>query len=113
MPTRQYKPTSAGRRFQSVLDFAEVTQKEPERGLLAPKQRTGGRNALGRLTSRHRGGGHKRRYRLVDLRRNKDVVPAQVAAIEYDPNRSARLALVYYRDGEKRYILAPGGLRVG
>jgi large subunit ribosomal protein L2 len=104
MATRQYKPTSAGRRFQSVLDFSELTDKEPERQLLAPRQRTGGRNALGRLTSRHRGGGHKRRYRLIDFRRDKELVPATVAAIEYDPNRSARLALLNYADGEKRYI---------
>jgi large subunit ribosomal protein L2 len=113
MPTRQYKPTSAGRRFQSVLDFSELTDKEPERRLLAPKRRSGGRNALGRMTSRHRGGGHKQRYRIIDFRRNKDLVPAKVAAIEYDPNRSARLALLHYVDGEKRYILAPVGLRVG
>jgi large subunit ribosomal protein L2 len=113
MAIRQYNPTSAGRRFQSVLDFAEITKKEPERRLLAPKQRTGGRNALGRITSRHRGGGHKRRYRIVDFRRDKDLVPAKVAAVEYDPNRSARLALLNYVDGEKRYILAPVGLRVG
>jgi len=113
MPTRQYKPTSAGRRFQSVLDFSEITKKEPERRLLAPKQRTGGRNALGRMTSRHRGGGHKKRYRVIDFRRNKDQVPAKVAAIEYDPNRSARLALLNYADGEKRYVLAPAGVRVG
>ncbi|MBI3783041.1 MAG: 50S ribosomal protein L2 [Deltaproteobacteria bacterium] len=113
MATRQYRPTSAGRRFQTVLDFSELTKKEPERHLLAPKKRSGGRNALGRLTSRHRGGGHKRRYRIVDFRRGKDLVPATVAALEYDPNRSARLALVTYVDGEKRYILAPVGLRVG
>jgi large subunit ribosomal protein L2 len=113
MAIRQYKPTSAGRRFQSVLDFAEITKKEPERRLLTPKQRTGGRNALGRITSRHRGGGHKRRYRIVDFRRDKDLVPARVAAVEYDPNRSARLALLNYVDGEKRYILAPVGLGIG
>ena len=113
MATRQYKPTSAGRRFQSVLDFSELTEKEPERRLLAPKRRSGGRNALGRMTSRHRGGGHKKLYRIIDFRRNKDVIPAKVAAIEYDPNRSARLALLHYVDGEKRYILAPVGLRVG
>ena len=113
MATRQYKPTSAGRRFQSVLDFSELTDKAPERGLLAPRKRSGGRNALGRMTSRHRGGGHKRRYRLIDFRRNKDIVPARVAAIEFDPNRSARLALLNYADGEKRYILAPVGVRVG
>ena len=113
MALRQYKPTSAGRRFQSVLDFSELTEKEPERRLLAPQRRTGGRNALGRMTSRHRGGGQKRRYRIVDFRRDKDQVPATVAAIEYDPNRSARLALLHYADGEKRYILAPVGLNVG
>jgi len=113
MATRQYNPTSAGRRFQTVLDFSEVTDKEPERRLLAPRTRSGGRNALGRLTSRHRGGGHKRRYRLIDFRRDKDLIPATVAAIEYDPNRSARLALLHYVDGDKRYILAPLGLRVG
>jgi len=113
MPTRQYKPTSAGRRFQSVLDFSELTDKPPERKLLAPRTRTGGRNALGRMTSRHRGGGHKRRYRLVDFRRDKDLVAAKVAAIEYDPNRSARLALLNYSDGEKRYVLAPVGVRIG
>ncbi len=113
MATRQYNPTSAGRRFQTVLDFSELTDKEPERRLLAPRQRTGGRNALGRMTSRHRGGGHKRRYRIIDFRRDKDQIPATVAAIEYDPNRSARLALLHYVDGEKRYILAPLGLRVG
>ena len=113
MATRQYNPTSPGRRFQTVLDFSEITDKKPERRLLAPRTRTGGRNALGRLTSRHRGGGHKRRYRIIDFRRDKDLVPAKVAAIEYDPNRSARLALLHYADGEKRYILAPLGLRVG
>ena len=113
MATRQYKPTSAGRRSQSVLDFSELTRKEPERGLVAPVKRTGGRNALGRLTSRHRGGRHKRRYRLVDFRRNKDTVAGKVAAIEYDPNRSAHLALIHYADGEKRYILAPAGLKIG
>jgi len=113
MATRQYKPTSAGRRFQSVLDFSELTDKEPERRLLQPQRRSGGRNALGRMTSRHRGGGHKRRFRVLDLRRDKDQIPAKVAAIEYDPNRSARLALLNYADGDKRYVLAPVGLRVG
>jgi len=113
MPTRQYKPTSAGRRFQGVLDFSEITDKKPERKLVAPRTRSGGRNALGRMTSRHRGGGHKRRYRLVDFRRDKDLVVAKLAAIEYDPNRSARLALLNYADGEKRYVLAPAGARVG
>jgi large subunit ribosomal protein L2 len=113
MAVRQYKPTSPARRFQSVLDFSEITKKEPERRLLAPKQRTGGRNAPGRMTSRHRGGGHKRRYRVIDFRRDKDLATAKVAAIEYDPNRSARLALLNYSDGDKRYILAPVGLRIG
>jgi large subunit ribosomal protein L2 len=113
MPIRQYKPTSAGRRGMSVADFTDVTKSTPERGLLEPQRRSGGRNALGRMTIRHRGGGHKRRYRLIDFKRNKDGVPARVAAIEYDPNRSARLALLHYADGDKRYILAPVGLRVG
>jgi large subunit ribosomal protein L2 len=113
MPIRQYKPTSPGRRDQSVVDASDMTQKQPERGLLAPNRRSGGRNAAGRMTARHRGGGHKRRYRIIDFKRNKDGVPARVAAIEYDPNRSARLALLHYRDGEKRYILAPVGLNVG
>ena len=113
MPTRQYKPTSAGRRGMSVADFTEITKTEPERSLLEPRQRSGGRNALGRMTSRHRGGGHKRRYRVIDFKRTKDGVPAKVAAIEYDPNRSARIALLHYADGFKSYILAPAGVRVG
>jgi large subunit ribosomal protein L2 len=113
MPIRQYKPTSAGRRGMSVADFTEVTKDAPEKSLLQPQRRSGGRNALGRMTIRHRGGGHKRRYRVIDFTRNKDGIPARVAAIEYDPNRSARLALLHYADGEKRYILAPVGLRVG
>jgi large subunit ribosomal protein L2 len=98
----------------SVADYTEITKATPERSLLEPRQRSGGRNALGRMTVRHRGGGHKRRYRVIDFaRNNKDGVPAKVAAIEYDPNRSARLALLHYADGEKRYILAPLGLAVG
>lgn len=113
MPVRQYKPTSPARRFQSVNDFSELSAKDPERRLLAPKARSGGRNRQGRLTSRHRGGGHKQRYRIIDFRRNKDSVPASVSALEYDPNRSARLALLSYADGEKRYVLAPVGLKVG
>ena len=113
MAIRKRKPTSAGRRFQSASDFAEITKAKPERALVKPKPRTGGRNAYGRMTSRHRGGGHKRQYRVVDFRRNKDGVPAKVAAIEYDPNRNARIALLHYRDGEKRYILAPSGVAVG
>ena len=114
MAIRQYKPTSAGRRGQSVADFSELTpNKAPERRLLDSKTSTGGRNRQGRVTARHRGGGHKRRYRIVDFKRNKEGVPARVAAIEYDPNRSARLALLHYKDGDKRYILAPVGLSVG
>src|SRR5947199_1024921 len=113
MPVRKRKPTSPGRRFQTVSDFAEITRDKPERSLTKPKPRTGGRNAYGRMTSRHRGGGHKRKYRVVDFRRDKDGVPAKVAAIEYDPNRNARIALLHYRDGEKRYILAPARVGVG
>jgi large subunit ribosomal protein L2 len=113
MPIRQYKPTTAGRRGQSVADFSDLSRKAPESPLLAPHGRTGGRNALGRMTVRHRGGGHKRRYRVIDFRRGKDNVPARVAAIEYDPNRSARIALLVYADGDRAYILAPNGLRVG
>ncbi len=113
MPVRRYKPTSAGRRFMSVSDFAEVTKKQPEKSLLEPVKKTGGRNNNGRITTRHQGGGHKRQYRVVDFKRRKDGVPAKVAAIEYDPNRSARIALLHYVDGAKSYILAPAGLRVG
>ena len=113
MALRKRKPTSAGRRFQSVSDFAEITRDRPERSLLAPKPGTGGRNVHGRKTARHRGGGHKQQYRLVDFRRTKDGVPAKVAAIEYDPNRTARIALLHYADGEKRYILAPARVQVG
>ncbi len=113
MAIRKRKPTSAGRRFQSSSDFAEITKDKPERSLVAPTPRTGGRNSYGRMTSRHRGGGHKRQYRVIDFKRNKDGVPAKVAAIEYDPNRNARIALLHYRDGEKRYILAPSGVAVG
>jgi large subunit ribosomal protein L2 len=113
MAVRKFKPTSEGRRFMTVSDFEELTASEPERSLLAPLHKTGGRNVNGRITTRHRGGGHKRRYRLVDFKRLKDGVPAKVASIEYDPNRSARIALLHYADGEKRYILAPVRLRVG
>jgi large subunit ribosomal protein L2 len=113
MPLRKRKPTSPGRRFQTVSDFSEITRDHPEKSLLAPKPRTGGRNSYGRKTSRHRGGGHKQQYRMVDFKRNKDGVPAKVAAIEYDPNRNARIALLHYLDGEKRYILAPANVRVG
>ncbi len=113
MGIRNYKPTSPGRRGSSGADFVEVTKSEPEKSLLGPTPKSGGRNVHGRITSRHRGGGHKQRYRIVDFRRNKDGVPAKVAAIEYDPNRTARIALLHYMDGEKRYILAPNRLRVG
>ena len=113
MPLRSRKPTSAGRRFQTVSDFSEITKDRPERSLLAPNPGSGGRNAYGRKTARHRGGGHKRQYRIVDFRRDKDGVPAKVAAIEYDPNRNARIALLHFADGEKRYILAPAGVKVG
>jgi large subunit ribosomal protein L2 len=113
MPIRRYKPTSAGRRFMSVSTFEEVTKSEPEKSLLAPLTKKGGRNANGRITTRHQGGGHKRRYRIIDFKRQKDGVPAKVAAIEYDPNRSARIALLHYADGAKSYILAPAQLRVG
>jgi large subunit ribosomal protein L2 len=113
MPLRKRKPTSAGRRFQTVSDFAEITTDRPEKTLLAPKPKTGGRNSYGRKTARHRGGGHKQQYRMVDFRRNKDGIPAKVATIEYDPNRNARIALLHYVDGEKRYILAPARVRVG
>ena len=113
MPLRKRKPTSAGRRFQTVSDFSEITKDKPERSLLAPKSSTGGRNAYGRKTARHRGGGHKQRYRVIDFRRNKDGVPAKVAAVEYDPNRNCRILLLHYLDGEKRYILAPRGVAVG
>ena len=113
MAIRKRKPTSPGRRFQTVSDFAEITKDRPEKSLLAPKPRTGGRNSYGRTTSRHRGGGHKRQYRIIDFKREKDSIPAKVAAIEYDPNRNARIALLHYRDGEKRYIIAPAGIQVG
>lgn len=113
MGVKKYKPTSPGRRFATVSDFADVTRDEPERSLTSSISRTGGRNNYGRKTSRHRGGGAKRKYRLVDFKRDKDGVPARVAQVEYDPNRSARIALLNYEDGEKRYILCPVNLRVG
>jgi len=113
MAIRKRKPTSPGRRFQTVSDFSEITKTTPEKSLLAPRPRTGGRNTYGRTTSRHRGGGHKRQYRLVDFKRVKDGVPAKVAAIEYDPNRTCRIALLHYTDGTKAYIIAPRGLKVG
>jgi len=113
MGLKRYKPTSPGRRFQTVSDFADITTSTPEKSLLEPLPKKGGRNNKGRITTRHQGGGHKRRYRRIDFKRNKDGVPAKVATIEYDPNRSARIALLHYADGEKRYILAPQKLSVG
>jgi len=113
MGLKTYKPTSAGRRLMSVSDFAEITKGRPERKLTRAMKKSGGRNAHGHITTRHMGGGHKRRYRLIDWKREKDGVPAKVAAIEYDPNRTARIALLHYQDGEKRYILAPVGVSVG
>ncbi|MFP3907217.1 MAG: 50S ribosomal protein L2 [Acidimicrobiales bacterium] len=113
MALRKRKPTSPGRRFQTGSDFSELTRSEPEKSLVNPKPRTGGRNSYGRKTARHRGGGHKQQYRAIDFKRNKDGVPAKVASIEYDPNRTCRIALLHYLDGDKRYILAPKGIRVG
>ncbi|AKT37728.1 50S ribosomal protein L2 [Chondromyces crocatus] len=113
MGIRNFKPTSPGRRFYSVSDFKEITKSEPERSLVEKQSATGGRNNYGRITSRFRGGGHKQRYRVIDFRRDKIGIPAKVASVEYDPNRTARIALLHYADGEKRYILAPDGLVVG
>jgi large subunit ribosomal protein L2 len=113
MAIKTHKPTSPGRRFQSVSTFDEVTRRESEKSLVRPHKKTGGRNALGRVTVRHRGGGPRRKYRLIDFKRNKDGIPARVASVEYDPNRSANIALLHYADGEKRYILAPHKLQVG
>ena len=113
MPLRKRKPTSPGRRFQSVSDFAEITTDKPEKSLVRAKPHTGGRNVHGRLTARNVGGGHKQKYRVIDFKRAKDGIPAKVATIEYDPNRNARIALLHYADGEKRYILAPARIAVG
>jgi large subunit ribosomal protein L2 len=113
MAIRKLAPVTPGTRFASYAGFEEITKSTPEKSLLVPIKRTGGRNSNGRVTSRHMGGGHKRFYRIVDFKRNKDGVPAKVASIEYDPNRSSRIALLHYKDGEKRYILAPKGLKVG
>jgi large subunit ribosomal protein L2 len=113
MGLKQFKPTSPGRRGGSGPDFKEITRSKPEKSLLRPLKKTGGRNNLGRMTQRRRGGGHKRMYRVIDFKRRKDGVPAKVASIEYDPNRSCRIALLHYRDGEKRYILAPHKMKVG
>jgi large subunit ribosomal protein L2 len=113
MGVRQFRPTSAGTRLRSVADFAELTRAEPEAGLVEPLPKRGGRNAKGHVTTRYRGGGHKRRYRRIDFRRAKPGIPARVSHVEYDPNRTARIALLTYADGEKRYILHPKGLQVG
>ena len=113
MAIKKFKPTTNGRRNMSVLSFDEITTSTPERSLLAPLSGKGGRNNNGRITTRHQGGGHKRQYRIIDFKRNKDGIPAKVATIEYDPNRTANIALLHYVDGEKRYILAPKGLKVG
>ncbi|KKE78573.1 50S ribosomal protein L2 [Oceanobacillus caeni] len=113
MAIKKYRPTSNGRRNMSVSDFAEITTDQPEKSLLAPLYKRGGRNNQGKLTVRHQGGGHKRQYRVIDFKRNKDGIPGRVATIEYDPNRTANIALIHYVDGEKRYILAPKGLKVG
>lgn len=113
MAIKSYKPTSPARRFMTVSTFEEITKTTPEKSLLAPLKKHGGRNSYGRVTVRHQGGGHKRMYRIIDFKRDKDNVPARVAAIEYDPNRSARIALLFYADGEKRYIIAPHKLNVG
>ena len=112
MPVKIYKPTSPGRRGMSGFDFEEITKTKPEKSLLAPLHKKAGRNVRGKITVRHRGGGHKRRYRVIDFKRDKIGIPARVASIEYDPNRTARIALLFYADGEKRYIIAPLGLRV-
>mgnify|MGYP000358515728 CR=1 FL=1 len=113
MAVRKRKPTSPGTRFQTVADFSDITKTEPEKSLLRPMKKTGGRNNLGRITTRHRGGGHKQRYRIIDFKRDKDGVPGVVERIEYDPNRTANIALIKYLDGERRYIIAPKGVGVG
>ncbi len=113
MPVKRFRPTSPGLRFKTVMDFSELTKKKPEKSLIEVKKKHSGRNNNGHITVRHKGGGTRRQYRIIDFKRQKDDIPAKVAAIEYDPNRSARIALLNYRDGEKRYILAPAGLAVG
>ncbi len=113
MPIKKFKPTTPTQRYRTVSDFSSLTKKEPEKSLLEPLKKTGGRNNRGRVTARHRGGGHKRMYRKIDFKRDKLDIPSKVAAIEYDPNRSARIALLHYVDGEKRYILSPNDLKVG
>ena len=113
MATKNYKPTTPGRRGMSVIDYSGLSKVEPEKSLLAPMNKSAGRNSYGRITVRHRGGGNRRKYRIIDFKRNKTGVPATVMTLEYDPNRSAHIALVQYEDGEKRYIVAPVGLQVG
>ena len=113
MGLKKFKPTTASLRFTTLSTFDEITKSKPEKSLLRPQHSTGGRNAFGRITTRHRGGAHRQHFRIIDFKRDKIGIPARVAAIEYDPNRSARIALLFYRDGEKRYILAPDGLKVG
>src|SRR5215469_6999685 len=113
MPVKTYRPTTATRRFQTVVSREDITKQRPEKSLVEPKQRTGGRNSRGWISSRFIGGGHKKAYRIIDFKRDKHGIPARVAAIEYDPNRSARIALLHYKDGEKRYILQPDGLKIG
>ena len=113
MPVKKYKPTSAGRRFMTTMDFSELSDKKPEKSLLEVKPKHSGRNNNGHITVRHKGGGWRKQYRIIDFKRTKDAIPAKIAAVEYDPNRSARIALLHYRDGEKRYILAPAGVKIG
>lgn len=113
MGVKYYKPVTAGRRLASVSDFSEITKTKPEKSLLEPLRKTGGRNTEGKITAEHIGGGSRRQYRIIDFKRKKDNVPAKIASVEYDPNRSARIALLHYADGEKRYILAPDGIRIG
>jgi len=113
MAVKRYRPTSAGQRFITTIDFRDLTKKDPEKSLLEVKKKHSGRNNNGHITVRHKGGGTRRQYRIIDFKRTKDKIPAKVASIEYDPNRSARIALLHYRDGEKRYILAPAGLTIG
>ena len=113
MALKKYKPTTPGQRFKVISAFDEITTDKPEKSLLVPKKSTGGRNSSGEMTVRYRGGGHKRQYRIIDFKRDKDGIPGVVKTIEYDPNRTARIALIFYKDGEKRYIIAPAGLKVG
>jgi large subunit ribosomal protein L2 len=113
MATKKFKPVTPGRRFMTISDFAEITADKPEKSLVKPVRKSGGRSNTGRITARYRGGGHKKAYRVIDFRRDKPGIPGRVASIEYDPNRTARIALIHYVDGEKRYIIAPDGLQVG